>query len=216
MKVYFDEKPSVVMAMGAGYYAYHYDIHEEAECLSGSDGKEEEHVQWACEEVMIYIRPDCVSDTAAVASMVANNLGDLLFDMSEDEMRAVSEAFGCAKELKLEQISMYDHSDSVNSFSYKGVDMWLAKETRVGLLNRLTAEKTLGIKNTTLWYGGNPYTVNVEDGFRLLYLLENYASTAYDVTQKHLANVAEMDDVDEIIAYNYRDGYPERLVLGDE
>ncbi len=57
------------------------------------------------------------------------------------------------KELKEDEINEYDMSSNVNSFTYHGVDMWLDKDTRNGLIMRLNAEKAVGKIETTLWFG---------------------------------------------------------------
>lgn len=45
----------------------------------------------------------------------------------------------------------------------------------------------------------------------MLYALEVYASQCYDNTQRHLAELQKLTDVESITAYDYTVGYPEKL-----
>lgn len=119
------------------------------------------------------------------------------------------------KELKIGEIKAYDSSDNVNSFTYHGVDMWLDKDTRNGLIMRLNAEKAVGKTETTLWFGTTSFTLGIDDALQLLTLLEVYASACYDNTASHIANVEALDDVEDIFNYDYTVGYPKKIVIED-
>jgi hypothetical protein len=45
----------------------------------------------------------------------------------------------------------------------------------------------------------------------MLFAIEVYASSCYDMTQYHLAQVNELEDINEIENYDYTTGYPEKL-----
>ena len=118
------------------------------------------------------------------------------------------------KELKEGEINVYDKSPNVNSFTYHGVDMWLDKDTRNGLIMRLNAEKAVGKTETTLWFGTMSFTLGIDDGLQLLTLLEVYASACYDNTARHIAAVRALDDVEDVFNYDYTVGYPQKIVVG--
>lgn len=118
-----------------------------------------------------------------------------------------------AKQGKIAEIDAYDSSDEVNGFTYNGVDMWLDKATRSGLLMRFTAEQAMGKATTTLWYDSYHFDLPIEHAFQLLYALENYASACYDRTAAHKAAVEALESIEEVEAYDFRSGYPERLVF---
>ena len=44
-----------------------------------------------------------------------------------------------AMTMKLAQLATYDNSDAVNQFTYQGVNMWLDRDMRNGLIARLNA-----------------------------------------------------------------------------
>ena len=109
-------------------------------------------------------------------------------------------------------IGQYDTSKAVNSFVLDGKEMWLPKDTRVGLRNSVSVEKDAGRTETTLWYGGVSYVVPIDMALELLSQLELYALTCYNVTESHKASVMAMDNVEDVTAYDYKTGYPDRMV----
>lgn len=117
-------------------------------------------------------------------------------------------------ENKLMEINHYDISEAVNSFTLSGASMWLDKSTRVGLMNSITIEKEAGKTQTTLWFDGNKYVIPVDTAILMLNALELYALDCYNVTQSHIAAVRELGTVEAIGNYDYRSGYPEKLVFG--
>lgn len=117
------------------------------------------------------------------------------------------------KQGKINEILSYDSSSAVNEFSMGGVPMWLDKLTRVGLRDRLISESTLGKTETTLWYNSQMFVVNIEKAKHMLILLENYASECYDNTQRHVSEVLKLSTIDEVLAYDYTIGYPDKLTF---
>ena len=123
---------------------------------------------------------------------------------SNDPLEVVKQAVS-------EAILAYDSSEVVNQFSINGSPMWLDKATRAGLKLRLEAERSAGKESTTLWYGTEAITLPVANAIVMLNRLEIYASESYDVTQGHLARVALMESVEEVLGYDFTEGYPEKL-----
>ena len=118
---------------------------------------------------------------------------------------------GVIKEEAIEQITEYDQSEDVNSFTLQGKQMWLPKETRVGLVNSITIEKNAGKKTTVLWFGGEKYELPVDTALQMLSALELYALECYNVTAAHKAAVNVLESVEDVVAYDYTQGYPEKL-----
>ena len=116
-----------------------------------------------------------------------------------------------AKALKLREISAYDKSEAVNSFEFDCKRMWLDKATRVGLMNSVTIEKTSGKADTTLWFGGEPYVIDIDKAIAMLSALEIYALACYNVTEQHKARVSELTDIEAVLTYDYTTGYPDKL-----
>ena len=120
-------------------------------------------------------------------------------------------ALDVIKEEAIEQITEYDQSEDVNSFTLQGKTMWLPKETRVGLVNSVTIEKNAGKETTTLWFGGERYELPVDTALQMLSALELYALECYNVTAAHKAAVNALESVKDVVAYDYTQGYPEKL-----
>lgn len=118
-----------------------------------------------------------------------------------------------AKVDKIAEIAAYDTSDKVNGFTLNGLLVWLDKATRVGLMNSTTIAKAAGQQTTTLWLGGLKLVVDCDKAIQLLSALEMYALECFNVTASHKAAVSELTTIEEVIAYNYRTGYPKMLEM---
>lgn len=116
-----------------------------------------------------------------------------------------------AKEEMQNKILTHDSSSVVNSFYIQGIEMWLDKATRAGLKLRFEAEIAMGQEKTVLWYNNTQFPLNVNDAIQMLYAIEIYASACYDNTQYHLSEVNKLETIEEIDAYDYTSGYPEKL-----
>ena len=117
------------------------------------------------------------------------------------------------KEHKIREIELFDSSKEVNSFSIDGIELWLDKATRVGLKLRFESEIAMGKESTTLWSNGIEFVLPIEMAVKMLYGLELYASACYDNTQRHIAAIGKLESINDVIAYDHRVGYPEKLVL---
>lgn len=109
------------------------------------------------------------------------------------------------------EINSYDTSDDVNEFYVSDRSIWLDKATRAGLLLRFQAEQARDITDTALWYNGQQFPLKVDQAIQMLYAIELYASACYDNTQRHLAAIQALQTIEEIEAYDYTTGYPEKL-----
>jgi hypothetical protein len=116
-----------------------------------------------------------------------------------------------AKKDKIREIEDYDSSYSINEFYVQGASIWLDKATRAGLKLRFEAEKESGKTDTALWYNGIQYPLTIESAIDMLLKIELYASECYDNTQRHIVAVSALETMDELAAYDYTVGYPEKL-----
>ena len=111
----------------------------------------------------------------------------------------------------IKEINAYDVSPSVNGFKLNDALVWLDKDTRVGLMNSTTIQKTAGLEETVLWLGETPLRINCDLAIQLLSALELYALECFNKTAEHRKNVLALETIDEILAYDYTQGYPEML-----
>ena len=110
-------------------------------------------------------------------------------------------------------ITAYDSSSEINEFSYMGFPLWLCKEARAGLVVRFNAEEAMGKTDTKLWAGTTDFSLSIADGRNMLNAVEYYASQCFDCTAAHKAAVEKLETIEDLVAYDYKSGYPEKLSL---
>lgn len=120
-------------------------------------------------------------------------------------------ALPAIKEYRLKQIKEYDCSKAVNEFFLNEVSMWLDDATRTKLAKRLDIDKKSGLETTKVNYEGQTFILPVNTAEVMLFQLEQYARDSFDKTNEHEAAVAALNDADEAIAYDFTQGYPQKL-----
>ena len=188
----FAEKQPLLTFAKSGRCRIAIYIGEETETVSNRIGEEEE----TTEERTVY----------------AYNVGWLTPEKGV-KITNEEEALAAIKADLIAQITAYDTSEAVNSFTLQGKQMWLPKETRVGLVNSVTIEKNAGKETTVLWFGGERYELPVDTALQMLAALELYALECYNVTAAHKAAVSALESVEDIVAYDYTTDYPEKLIF---
>lgn len=118
-----------------------------------------------------------------------------------------------ARASMLAEITAYDSSSAVNAFLLNGMQVWLDKATRVGLMNSTTIAKNMGQEKTTLWLGSYQLEVDCDKAIQLLSALEMYALECFNVTAAHKKAVGELDNIEAVLTYDYKSGYPEKLKM---
>ena len=118
-----------------------------------------------------------------------------------------------AKTSMLAEITAYDSSVAVNAFLLNGMEVWLDKVTRMGLMNSTTIAKAAGQEDTTLWIGDIELVVDCDKAIHMLSALEMYALECFNVTASHKAAVNKLDNIEAVLTYDYREGYPEKLKM---
>lgn len=117
------------------------------------------------------------------------------------------------QELVINEITEYDTSENVNSFCLNGLTVWLDKDTRVGLMNSTTIQKNAGLETSVLWLGTMALEVPCDQAIQLLSALEIYALECFNITAEHKKNVLALDNIDDLVNYDYTKGYPEKLIM---
>ena len=112
---------------------------------------------------------------------------------------------------KLDELRLFDSSEAVNQFSINGVLGWLNKSTRVGLMNSINIEKETGRSETSIWLGDTQFILSIEKAINMLQQIELYALACYNVTQRHINAINQLETKEEIEAYNFKTGYPGKL-----
>lgn len=115
---------------------------------------------------------------------------------------------------KLQELSEYDLSPSVNVFTIQGVDMWLDG------LDRCKLEQ--GVKDC-LKKGRSTYGLCIEDVgviemscekvLEILAEIDVYAVDCFRTTFLHREAIKALTTIEEIKEYDFTIGYPEKLVF---
>lgn len=146
-------------------------------------------------------------------AIIASNIDATAQELTEI-IDVVGEDVEAVKSLLQYSIDKYDQSDEVNSFSVNGMKMWLDKQTRTSLSYTISVEKQNKSDHTTLWYEGLPpvsFEFEIEQLKQMLNALELYAKETYNVTQRHKAEVCALKTIDEVLSFDIKADYPDKL-----
>lgn len=124
-----------------------------------------------------------------------------------------ADALFVAKQEVFNELTAYDASPAVNSFSVNGETAWLDKATRVGLMNSTTIAKSLGRTTTTLWLGDTKFELDTDKAIELLSTIEMYALECYNRTASHRQAIEELTDIADVLQYDFKVGYPNKLEI---
>lgn len=132
----------------------------------------------------------------------------------EDDLAEVKAlALPAVKEYRIGQIDAYDKSSAVNTFYLGTLPMWLNVSERQQLATQISANEAIGRDSMTKWFGGFEFAFPIDAWKQMLVALEVYAGDALNVTESHKAAVNALADTDEVIDYDFTEGYPEKLVF---
>lgn len=118
-----------------------------------------------------------------------------------------------AIEAKISEISVYDTSEQVNSFSINGIVGWLDRNTRVALLHAIDVVECNGGTEYTVWFEGVPFTFPIQMIKEFLSNLELYAIAAFNTTNRHIYEVKNLKTVEEVNNYDITQGYPSHIEI---
>lgn len=115
------------------------------------------------------------------------------------------------RQKKINEILEYDSSDAVNSFTVNGISSWLDRNTRVALRASIEVKEAAGGEKYTVWLNNTPLELDTFFIKSFIDGLELYATECFNVTQRHIKSVSELEDIYEIENYDFTTGYPEKI-----
>lgn len=124
----------------------------------------------------------------------------------ENKLSSVEDLY---KDILLKQLELYDHSENVNSFIYKGNKFWLDKQQRSCM--KTVAES--GLETIDVVMGGYSLTLPAEFVKQFILQLEAYAYKCFVVTARHQQTIQSLQTLEDILNYDFTTGYPEKLTL---
>lgn len=153
---------------------------------------------------------ECYECSMAVSSFDEEEVQKAFVEFSE-KMDALK--LEQAKMDKIAEITAYDKSSAVNAFYLNGEQHWLDfnLRDRVFAGNERIAYK--GREETSLWLDGKCFVMPIAAAQDLICTIEVYAKDCYNVTATHQAEVNKLTTIEEVEAYDYKTGYPEKLNL---
>lgn len=126
-----------------------------------------------------------------------------------------AEKLAAAKAEKIAQIEAYDASPNVEMFTINDVPMWLGHELRQQIRTSAIAYRANGYNEMTKVFGGAEFTFEIDVWIQMLNALEVYAAEALNTTERHKNNITQMDNIQNVIDYDYTTGYPLKLTFGE-
>lgn len=137
---------------------------------------------------------------------------------SMEEIKEICEGLGAdpleyMRKAMLSYIEKYDISSSVNGFELNGMQTWLDKATRVGLVNSINVTQREGGQKIELWIGNYKLELDCNKAIELLSKIEMYAMNCFNVTALHKKQVSEFSNIEDFLNYDYKSGYPDKLII---
>lgn len=137
---------------------------------------------------------------------------------SMKEIKEICEGLGAEpleymRKAMLYYIEKYDISSSVNVFELNGIQTWLNKATRVGLVNSINVTQRAGGQKIELWLGNYKLELDCNKAIELLSKIEMYAMNCFNVTSLHKKQVSEFSNIEDFLNYDYKSGYPDKLII---
>lgn len=223
-------RPEVFESLNNGIWYYNYDITQYTVKVRDMYSEEEkDETRYSYVQVRISGKPTLSKCVEAILKQYVNEEKSTLYDVMllqgtndqiDDIYYNIQVDFGIespiskldqAKKEVIRKIDEYDTSVNVNSFKLNGVDVWISKDTRVGLMNSITIEKNAGKEQSVLWLNGICITVNCDAAIQMLSSLELYALACYNKTAEHKLAISQLTDISKVKAYDYTAGYPDKL-----
>lgn len=145
------------------------------------------------------------------------NIEALKVELAEYKSARNAATLSNAIKAKQKEINKFDSSSAVNAFTIKQngakvLDYWINRDLRTSLEGDVvTASATSETYKFDVRELGVSFNLNCTKFLQALAELRTYAYTAYNVTSQHLAAVQALTTVEEVEAYDYTVGYPEKL-----
>ena len=125
------------------------------------------------------------------------------------------EATEYEKQNLLRRIEEYGDSDEVNHFIINNEKVWISRNLRVSLKNKIQIEKESGYSETAIWLNNKQYNINVDIALDFLRQLELYAIQCFNNTQTLLSEAKQLTLRSEINNFDIKKGYPKILNFND-
>ena len=114
---------------------------------------------------------------------------------------------------KLGELAVYDKSSAVNEFFVNGIGTWFEPAERSNYSSSINSAKLLDMETLTFYIGSVALTVPTAQAEQMLAAVQLYADQCFIVTKQHEAAINSLESIEDINNYNFKTGYPEKLVF---
>lgn len=208
----FDNRPELLEQEGA-VMRINFDVESVMESVPSMDGEQEGEREVFKAYVVRVPLPFSVE--SVMAALMAEGFDEFKSEAVACEALFVSGGssdIDLAKQMIIARISAYDSSPEVNDLTVNGKHMWFDKATRASINYSMTVEKDAGETTTTLYDNDDvAYVLPIDTALGMFAQLELYAKACYNVTAAHKAAVMEKETLEDVLAYDYTTGYPQKL-----
>ena len=118
-----------------------------------------------------------------------------------------------AKDRKIAELDVFSQSSDVNDFTFNGMHTWLTPSERASYNVSIAAAEALGETTITFAIAEQPLTIDIPTAKIVLAKIQRYADATFMVTVKHKAAITALSSIEEVNAYDFAKGYPEKLQL---
>lgn len=122
-----------------------------------------------------------------------------------------------AKRQKIAELEAYDDSNAVNSFDIvmdgETMSAWIEPDKRSNYRGSLEDCELLGVTDVEVPIAGMLIPMTVADARVKLAQVQLYADRCTIVTEGHKYAINALETVEEVEAYDFSTGYPEKLVF---
>ena len=110
------------------------------------------------------------------------------------------------------KIDSYDNSDAVNQFTVNDeLTGWFTPTERANYKTSVDAAKLLNVDSLQFYMGDVLLDVATQDAETMLAQIQLYADKCFIVTKQHKAAVEALTSIEDVEAYDYTEGYPDKL-----
>jgi len=131
----------------------------------------------------------------------------------DDTPEPQKETLEDAKTEKIMEIQSYNDSTNVNEFFVNGLGVWFDKETRSNFRGSLSDALLLGETEVSLPLGRTILTLPVSTARILLAQIQRYADACTVITSQHIAQVQELESIEDVKAFDITKDFPDKLVF---
>lgn len=159
-------------------------------------------------DVLGMVVDELLKEPSVLPVRVVGEIADL-FGVGKNSTTVIE----AARKMLVANIEAYDLSDNVDSFTIRGMTMWLKVDERRQIATQITANEEVGRTEMTRWFNGMDFTFPLTLWKYMLTTLEVYAGDAINVTESHKAEANTLTTYNALAGYDYTQGYPAKPVF---